>query len=417
MLAASPSAISPQSSVWLPLRSLSPPLPSRPAKAQPYLTAYGKHGHRASDHRAEYPSAAWMRHSYAKRQAFNCDNTLCFLNSSDGFWHLYDARTKAYLKRLSGPAGDNAEMQWDKSDPHVLYYGGVNGGTAIIRLDVSTNTHTTQYDFAAAVRALWPTAEHCWSGSEGSPSVDGRLWGFKAEDANFRCLGFFVMDIFARVIVWHQDAQHGRPDFVSVSPSGRSFLVGGDDLGMYIVHLDGSRAPALVKRASAGRVPLQGTQKRGQVAGKQPLPHVEHADTFVLASGGDGLATIDYESNDGDLFWIDMDDPNLIRTVFDHAYHNPLYGENYAWHFSGRATRKPGFLVCSNVGSPPCNMYVLKQATGQKFAFGANYAQRGDYFDEAHACPSSDLSLVMHNDNYGTSLDIDAYIVEIPKIN
>jgi hypothetical protein len=337
-----------------------------------------------------------MRNSYAKRQPFNCDKTLFFLNSNDGFWHLYDVASRAYIRRLSGPAGDNAEMQWHKHLPNILLYGEPNGGTKLFQLDVNTNQHSVYYDFTNDVRALWPTATHCWSGSEGSPSVDGAKWGFKAEDANFNCLGFFVMNVEKKGILWHQNATHGRPDNVSISPSGRYFIVGGDDLGTYAIPLHGGAAKML-------------------------HPGAEHADSFLLPNGHDGWVTIDYQSNDGDMFWIDIDDPQLTRHVFDHAYHNPNYGANYAWHFSGRALKKPGWIVCSNVqedvNPPPAyNMYVVNVLTGRKYGFAANYARRGNYFDEAHACPSDDLSLVIHNDNYGTSLDIDAYITTMPRL-
>lgn len=375
---------------WYPERTIVD-LQRKPAKAKPYVTAYKKNGFRVSDHRLDYPSATWMRNSYAKRQSFNCNSTYLFLNSSDGFWHLYDATSGAYIKRLNGPAGDNAEMQWDKLDPHVLYYGEVNGGTRIHKLDVSTNINSVQYDFTTAIRALFPTAVHCWSGSEGSPTADGTKWGFKAEDTNFVCLGYFVMDIFAQQIVWHMAETTGaRPDFVTITPSGRYFITS-DFPGTFAYPLDGSP--------------------------RKTLHHtVEHADSVLLANGHDGWVTIDYQSDNGDMFYVDIDDPLLTKNVFDTAYHNVFYGTNYAWHFSGRALNKPGYVVCSNVGTPPCQMYIVELATGRKFVFGCNYAVRNDYFDEAHAVPNANLTKVMHNDNYGTSLDIDAYVVLIPKL-
>jgi hypothetical protein len=366
-------------------------LKPKPAKGSPFITEYNKREDRASDFHAEYPSATFMRNSYAKRQAFNCDKTFYVLQSSDGFWHLYSASTLLYIRRLQGPAGDNAEVQWDKKAPHVLYYGEINGGTHIYRLDVTTNTHTVQYDFTADVHALFPAAVHDWSGAEGSPSLDGRLWGFKCEtDPQFQTIGFIVLDIFAKQIVWHMTNPSGDPDFVTISPSGRYFITSDFD-GTFAYPLDGSP--------------------------RKIIHHtVEHADTFTLPNGHDGWVTIDYQSDNGDLFWVDIDDPSLTKHVFDHAYHNVFYGTSYAFHFSGRATRKPGFVVVSNLGMPPCNMYILNTATGKIYPFGTNYAIRSQYFDEPHACPSDDLSRVIFNDNYGVTGNIDAYIVSCPPI-
>ena len=96
--------------VWYPERVLTD-LQPKPSKPRGYLTAYRKNGARISDHRAEYPSCTWMRSSYAKRQPFNCNQTYLVLQSNDGYWHLYDAKSLKYIRRLQGPAGDNAEVQ------------------------------------------------------------------------------------------------------------------------------------------------------------------------------------------------------------------------------------------------------------------------------------------------------------------
>lgn len=384
-----PPVISPNI-VWLPPRTLVR-LQSKPVKGRQYTTEYNRFGHRLSDGRTEYPAATWMRNNYAKQQPFNCDSSYIVLNSSDGFWHLYDTATSAYIKRLNGPVSENAEIQWDKKDPHVLYYGNRDGGTVIHRLDVVANTNSIQYDFTADIHAIWPNASRCDSGSEGSPSADGRLWGFRARSGDFNtCYGLFVMDIFAKTIVWHINAPHGDPNSTTMSPSGRYF-VEVNPAGMFAYPLAGGSA-------------------------KQVHHTQEHADTFALPGGHDGLVTIDYQTNLGDMFWVDLDDPALTRHVFDHAYHNPTYASNYGWHFSGRALRKPGYVVCSNIGAPPCNMYILNTTTGQKLGFAANYAVRNDYHDEAHACPSSTLDRIVHNDNYGQSLNIDAYVTMLPPL-
>lgn len=380
--------------LWYPERVITD-LQPRPAKAKAYLTAYKKNGARISDHRQDYP-CSWMRNSYSKRQPWNCDKTFIVLQSNDGYWHLYDARSLKYVRRLAGPAGDNAEVQWDRSDPKVLYYGEVNGGTRIYRLDVTTNIHTVQYDFTADVRALWPTAVHCWSGSEGSPacgsiSLCGKLWGFKAEDAGFNILGYFVMDIFARQIVWHK-AETVRPDHVSLTPSGKWFIYDhGQEGGTFAVNLQTNET-------------------------KQLHHGLEHDDYGILPNGHDFYVAIDYQTNDGDMFWIDLEDPLLTRHVFDHAYHNPMYGSNYAFHFSAKAYRKPGFVVVSNLGAPPCNMYIMDLVGNKKYPFAANYGLRAQYFDEPHACPDPDLTAVIHNDNYGVTGDIDAYVTYIPPL-
>lgn len=394
-LATGTGVIVPSPKIWPPVRTLIG-LQPKPPRGHSYITAYGRVGYRLSDHVTDYLGVDWIRSSYSKRQPFNCDNTLAFLDSSDGYWHIYDVPNKRYVKRLQGPAGDNAEMQWDKNNRNIAYYGELNGGLKISAIDVSQGTHgtsTLQYDFGPEILAIFPTAVHCWSGAEGSPSIHGNLWGYKAEDANFNCLGLFVMDIFTRQIIWHLiGAPHGRPDNTSVTPSGKYMIVS-DDSGMYAI-----------------------TIATGQV---RYFHHkTEHMDTFLLANGHDGIVSMDYESTDnrGDIFWIDLEDPTLTRHVFDYIYANNLYGTNYEWHVSGRALNKPGFLVMCNEGNPPANMYIYDTTTGKKYPFAGNYTLRASYFDEPHAAPSSDLSIIMHDDNYGIVNNEDGYMTYIPRI-
>jgi len=76
---------------------------------------YGTCETRATDHATDGISD-FARNDYSRRQAFNADSTQHIVSSGNGFWHLYDARTHAYVKVLSGLAGD-AEPQWHPTDP------------------------------------------------------------------------------------------------------------------------------------------------------------------------------------------------------------------------------------------------------------------------------------------------------------
>jgi hypothetical protein len=60
---------------------------------------------RATDHRLP-PARAFLRNDYSRRQAFNRDNSRFIAYASGGAWHLYDARTLAFLRVLDGPSAD-----------------------------------------------------------------------------------------------------------------------------------------------------------------------------------------------------------------------------------------------------------------------------------------------------------------------
>jgi hypothetical protein len=130
---------------------------------------------RAADHNADGLSRM-ARNDYARRQAFNVDNSKYLISAGDGFWYTYDAKTYQKLQKLSGVAGDS-EMQWSPTDPNIIYHTGMMGMTLqFFELNVVTNISSVVADFGSRLKARWPTANAAWTRSEGSPSANGRYW-------------------------------------------------------------------------------------------------------------------------------------------------------------------------------------------------------------------------------------------------
>ena len=87
-----------------------PPL-GKPTKGAAFGDpTYGTCVVRATDHVAE-ARTDFVRNDYSRRQAFNADSSRFIVYADGGTWHMYDAKTLAYIKQLPGPAGD-AEPQW-----------------------------------------------------------------------------------------------------------------------------------------------------------------------------------------------------------------------------------------------------------------------------------------------------------------
>jgi len=84
-----------------------------------------------TDHVADSVSG-FTRNDYSRRQAFNADNSMFIAYALDGSWHVYDAKSRARLKALAGPAGD-AEPRWSSTKPDVLVNSnwGVNSDTDV----------------------------------------------------------------------------------------------------------------------------------------------------------------------------------------------------------------------------------------------------------------------------------------------
>lgn len=361
---------------------------------------------RATQHDVE-PPQQFARNDYSRREAFNADSSQFLVYSSGGWWHLYDANTLQYNKKLSGPAAD-AELQWDPTDPNIMYYMPTNGGMQIFKLDIRTNTHTTLSDFTG--KLPWPTAARLWTKSEGSPSRDNRYWGLMAETNDFNILGYVVWDtVQNRVVGTHSTTV--MPDHVSMTPSGRWFTSSGDTDGTWAWSLDFSQ--------------------------KKKLHHKsEHSDIAVGVNGHDLYTSIDFQSNNGDMFFIDIDacpavpasadpasTPECPRTVLFPTY---LNGASTSVHISGKAYAKPGWVLISSYnthqdrsGNWPwfTNKEIAVELNATPRIFGLGYHHGGDdgYWTENQGDVNRDFTRLAFNSNWstGSTTDVDDYIIQL----
>ena len=368
---------------------------------------------RSTNHRTEYPQATFLRNDYSRRQAFNADGSRYIAFSSDGWWHLYDANTMAYIKRLTGPAGD-AEPHWHPTNRNVLYYVPPYGGTKLYQLDVSTNVSTVAANFAGKLPPWGATAAHIWTKAEGSPSADGRYWGFQVEDGGYSALGFMVYDLVESRVVGSRQVST-RPDHVSMTPSGRWFVASGYE-GTWAWTPDFSQ--------------------------KKKLHHAtEHSDIALGANGHDMYVAIDYQTNAGDVFFTDIDacpavaananattTPECPRTVLFTTYTD---GSVTALHVSGKGYGKPGWVMFSTYGTGLTRTGLMPWYGDKVFAMELSATPRTyslahhhsiwdpattSYWFEPHATVSRDFTRVMFNSSWDShdETDIDAYMVQIP---
>jgi hypothetical protein len=203
--------------------SASVPSLSRPAKgALVRDPAFKSCVIRATNHSAE-PPTNFARNDYARRQAFNADNTRFIVYASGGGWHMYDANTLAYIKQLT-PMTGITEPHWDPVDPKSIYFVPNKGGTTLNKLNVDSNTSTVVANFSG--RLPWSGVAHIWTRAEGSPSANGRYWCFMAENSSSGMLGVFTYDLQTGTILGKK-SMTTRPNHVSMSPSGKYCVVSG----------------------------------------------------------------------------------------------------------------------------------------------------------------------------------------------
>lgn len=367
------------------------PALARPVKGAAYRDpVHGTCGIRVTDHANEAPSG-FARHDYSRRQAFNADNSLLIVQAVDGFWHLYNANTMAFVRTLSGPAGD-AELQWHPTDPRSLYFFDTFGGMVLRRLNVDSNTATVAANFTG--RLPWADVARVWTKSEGSPSADGRYWCLMAETSNFGIRGVFVYDLQTQTVVGSR-ALSARPDHTSMSASGRWCVVS---------HLSGS----------GGTVAWD----RGFTTSRQLHHTSEHSDLALNAQGQDVYVALDYQSNAGDFFMHNID--TNVRTVLFPTY---LSGTATAYHVSGQAFAKPGWVLVSTYASGSPNQWLhnklfaveLRQG-GRILNIGHHQSRFNGYWTEPHATVNRDFTRIIWASNFGTTsgTDLDAYMIYLP---
>ncbi len=372
--------------------ALAPTAPERPHRGAAFDAAdFHVCGVRATDHAADGVSG-FAVNDYSRREPFNADDSRFIVNSGNGYWYLYDADTLQKLSRLNGPSGD-AEPQWHPNDPNTLYYLPLNGGLQLYALNVANNSFRVAADFSG--RLPWSNAAHVWTKSEGSPSRDGRYWGFQVEDLDFHILGFIVWDLQENRLVGSRNVSV-RPDHVSMSPSGRWIVSSGSE-GVFAYSADFSQV-------------------------RQLHTTTEHSDIAVGKDGHDVFVSIDYQSNDGSVFMVDIDTGQ--RTDLFPTY---LNGAAAAMHFSGKAYDRPGWVLVSTYatqrardGSLPWyaeQIFALQlQASPTIYRLGFHRSKYNGYWSEPHAAVDRGFRRVLYSSNWGggSDADLDAYELILP---
>jgi len=356
---------------------------------------------------AKEPPSTFARNDYARRQAFNADDSLIIIYAIDGSWHLYDARTLKYVKKLKGVGGD-AEPQWHSRDPRTLYYLANNGGMEIYALDVKTNQSVIAVDFSKKdalgfrVRDLWPDAARVWTRSEGSPSADGRYWAFQVEDNDFNILGLITYDMESNTILGKY-ATKDRPDHVSMSLSGKYMVVPWSKS-------DPEGGPVVFTRDMKSRRPL--TINSG------------HSDLALDAEGNDVLVSVDHSGGYVNMTRLDTGKTTELFYIWPKQ-------TTMAMHFSGKAFRKPGWVLLSTFGSgttewPHQKIFALELKANPRVVNLAHHhtvfgTADFSYFSQPHASTNRDMTRIVFNSNWDTPdlkhdfEHIDVYMIEIPE--
>jgi len=352
-----------------------------------------------------------LKNEYSRIQSFNADGSRLVALGTDGAWYLYDAAT---LRPL-GSIPIEIDPRWDATDPNRLYY---TDGTRLMSLDVRTRKQSTVHDFAADFSGQ--SLEAVWSKYEGSPSRDGRYWGFMAEDKDWNPVAFVVYDLQENRVTARRDVRGvagvENVDNTYVSPLGTYFIADFSDSYCERGKLGTDAKPC-------GYMVYDRNLKNGR-----GLLRISGHMDLAIDAGGREVAVF----QDIDTDWISMVDLATGRVTplspidFSHT--------GIGMHVSGRALNRPGWVVVStyNGGNPTQytwmddQVFLLELKEGGRVVRLAHtrsvfldaevsYGEK-DYWAEAHASANQDLTRIVFTSNWGRTgtEEVDMYMIMLP---
>ena len=392
--------------------------PERPAKGAAYRDPeIGVCISRLTDHDNE-PPRRFARVSYSRSQPFNADETRILVLDGEGVWHLYDARSLEHIKRLD-LGGGSVEPHWHPSDPDVLYLLPNRGGLSLDAYHVGLEKRRQLVDFtdiegieghheARDIRDIWPDAARIWTRWEGSPSRDARYWAFQVETENEKPLGLIAFDLAEERIVGSFDIRRvGRPDHVSMSPSGKYIVASWPEEAADCPFL---RRHGTLEKPCGLMAFTRDFDKAVALSRKSP-----HSDIAIDASGREVIVIANYES--GNVEMIDLASGKttpLWRIYVD--------GASTAMHISAKAYQKPGWVLISTYWTKDPDdaqpwyenrLMAVELSADPRILNIANLINKArTYFSEPHATVNRDFTRIVFNANWGSGRDedVDVYI-------
>ena len=133
---------------------------------------------------------------------------------------------------------------------------------------------------------------------------------------------------------------------------------------------------------------------------------------------GDVYVSIDYQSSGGDVFMVDV--ASGKRTSLFSTY---LDNSTTAMHFSGRAFKRPGWVLMSTYAADGKRewlhekiMAVSLEARPKVKGLAYHHVSFNGYWTEPQATVNPDFTRVLFNSNWGSrsDTDVDNYMVVLP---
>jgi hypothetical protein len=327
------------------------------------------------------------RHGYSKRQAWNADQSMIFLDRH--YPHIWlDGNTyePLFIRTFDkgNPDRPKRDLRWSHTEPHIMYYLTSSPGKCSLgKWDVVKDVLTELIDLSEY--------NYCSFGDgEGNFSADGT----KAAVYALRPDGVKVIFV-ANVVTKTKepDIEVTTLDNCTISPLGNYIVIDGD--------FSGGSDRIQVRKASDGRVLW--TESRYGVP--------SHWDVQVDQNGDEVVAGVGKSSSF---------DGRVIKRRLSDGKITVIVDKGYASHTSGRNIRRPGWVyVTYNLRDessyyPYQNEIVAVKLDGTRIErLGNIHSNSFTYVAEAHGSPSPDgLRVIFASDWDSGQLPIQAYVID-----
>ncbi len=366
---------------------------------------------RVTDRTADLSSDDYSRglkNEYSRVQSFNADGSRILVRGLEATWYLYDAKTLEPIGQL--PFGGPVDPRSDPTNPDLLYY---SEETRLMAYDAGSDEQRLVHEFAADFPGQSLAA--VWSKNEGSPSLDGRYWGFMAEDQDWATVALLIYDLQTNRVIAKRDMR-GVPgveaiDNAYISPKGNYFIADFSDYYCEPGQLGTDANPC-------GYM----VYDRNLENGRGLLRISGHQD---LALDAQGREVVIYQDVDTDH--ISMLD--LASGVVTPLWPIDFSHTSIGLHISGRAFNRAGWALVSTHDSDPGaytwmddQVFAIELEPGGRVVRLAHTHslvdedQEHDYWAEPHASVDPDFTQIVFTTNWGRSGtgEVEMFLISLP---
>ena len=369
------------------------PLPSVVAGGSYVDSSFGTIVTRITDVKGGNPAGLTsngITNEYARFDPDNSDGTLLILRGTNATWFIYNAKTNAFIKKIS-LAGD-IEPRWHATDPDIFFYVK---GPRFYQYHVSTDTSDLLYDFTTD----YPTATIVSGKGESDGSLNSKYWAFVVSSGSGD-LDWVTFDATTKSIIASYKNVTGlnptNTNTVTMSMTGDYVLVETD--------------PTQVCNRDWTNCHNLGTASRG------------HGDLALSADGRDMFVSQNSSTDWIDGVYLDTGESiNIKKIDFSTANYTGL-------HISGNNASTPGWVLISTYGSGDATawsdgaLYMQELApNGRHWLIAHTNAQLAgggkDYWAEAFAAINREGTAVYWGSNWGITGQnyADVYKASLPS--